>query len=158
MKRIGGIISILLHARSLAAGVVYVVSGSLKALDIESFAQTLALHHNRASDDLSGAAWLAVVVEIGAGLLVLACLMARRPRTACALATGMFIVFSAYAAWMMIFPPSKPAGCCCGFARELLAPDGWKWIHIRNSLVTASLAGFVALVSPRSPTSPSPLS
>lgn len=126
---------------------LFLLSGFAKIADTSGFVATVQAHGvvSASVANLVGIAlpWLEVLVGVVA--LWSAANGSGHHRSILS-ATLLFGAFSAYAWFLVVTPPTKPAGCGCGFSRALV--EDWSWIAWRNTAATV-LLGVIALT--RSP-------
>jgi uncharacterized membrane protein YphA (DoxX/SURF4 family) len=148
MNAVSMLKALVLSIFCLGSGIILVVSGSHKLLHPQAFVDTIAIHHSVYASDMVIAAWFMILSEISVGLTIIACAVNKNVRIACLLSSFFFALLMLYAVWLVIEPPTQPVGCGCGFSREVVTADGWKWIVVRNGVLAATYAA-MTLVSCR---------
>jgi hypothetical protein len=122
---------------------LFMLSGFAKVADSQGFITTVQAHGvvsaPTATFVASSLPWIEVLVGVGALWSAANGYGLRRSIFAAAL---LFGIFSAYAWFLVASPPTKPAGCGCGFSKAPV--EDWSWIAWRNTASTV-LLGVVAL-------------
>lgn len=133
-------------ARIIAAlgGVVFVATGALKLMGMETFRSAVAEHGVVPEQAAAAFAWGFVVVELSLGAAAAVLAILGRTRAALWIGAGLFGVLCLYSAGVAINPPDGPVPCGCGFGTMV---DNW-WAMAMRNLVLGAALGVLAWWTP----------
>jgi hypothetical protein len=131
----------------VCGSILLVFSGTVKLSDLPEFREVLASHHVFASSSLDILTPFIAILEVLAGIVCIWMLAVHgRPLLAGLVLASTFLLFTAYAAWLVFHPPPAPTSCGCVGAGSVVEPHEWLWVAWRNVglIVVALGAGRVA--------------
>jgi hypothetical protein len=103
--------------------VLLVFSGTVKLSDLTEFREVVASHHVFASSAINVLAPLVAVLEVLAGIVCIWMLAVhKRASLAGLVLASTFLLFAAYAAWLVFHPPPAPTSCGCVGAGSVVEP------------------------------------
>lgn len=129
------------------SGAVFLAFGAWKVSDLTWFSRVVTDQGVIAPAWAWTVAAAVGVAEIGLGLWGLAAACSGRGHTGSLASLSLaFGVLAAYAAWLMLHPPTQGVACGCGMSREPVRD--WSVLVIRNGVASAFLAGLAVMPGP----------